>query len=458
MFNFLQKYKNIDMLTGSISDKLIAFSFPLAITSVMQMLFNSADVFTLGHFVSSDAMAGVGNNVPIIGTIMNFIVGLSIGANVVIARYIGQKNLKEANIALHGSLVLALIAGILLFLFGECIASYVVSLLGVPKAVEEISVYYLRVFVIGLPFMSLYNFESALFRSSGNTKEPLIALFWAAIFNFLGNIFVIEVLHMKEGGVAFVTVLANVFACAYLLYKLHKENGILHFDFKNITIPKKSHLRAIVNIGMPAGVQGMVYSISNLVIQSAINSLGTETMAASAAAFTIEINLYCFINAFGLAATTFVSQNYGANNLQRCREITYKATILNLIISGLMAIPVIIYADKILGLFTASTLIVDIAMIRVISICGAQPLTCVMEVLSGAMRGYGYSLPPAIATLICVCGQRLIWVYTVFEKEPTFGTLLATYPISWGITTFVLIVLYIWHRRTLTNKHMLKSK
>lgn len=450
MIKSLSKYRDMDMLHGSLWDKIVVFSLPLAFTTLLQQFFNSADVMVLGHYIGDTAMAAVGNNIPIIGLIVNLFTGLSLGANVVVARYIGMGRPDEANRSVHTALMLAIISGVALTFIGEAGASFMISLLGVPPDVAVPAENYLRIYLLGMPFLGIFNFEAALFRSKGNTAPPLYALFFASILNVVGNIIAVDTFGMKEDGVAVATVLANIFCAGFLFYKLTKENGLLKVSLKLFGLPEKSKSKAIIYIGVPAGVQGMVFSLSNLVIQSAINSLGSEVMAASAIAFTIEAFIYSFVNSFGLAATTCISQNYGALNLKRCKKIFYVTLGIDFLFALAIVIPILIFAGPTISLFTSSQTVVSLAVIRVWFVTSPQPFTVLMEITSSAMRGYGYSLPPAIVTLIGVCGQRLIWVYTIFPTHHDFGTLMATYPISWFITTLMLVWLYVRHQKTLS--------
>ena len=423
------------MLSGSIWDKMILFALPLAFTGVLQQLYNAADVAVLGHFVSDEAMAAVGNNVPIIGLIVSLCMGLALGANVVVAQALGMRDEERASRGVHTAFYVAVVFGVVMAIAGEIGADWIIACLEVPESVQADSELYLRVYLLGMPFIAVYNFLAAVYRSQGDTQTPLWALCFATIFNIAGNLFFVLVCDMGTGGVAFATVLANALAAGILLK------------------PDAVSLRSIIRIGWPAGVQGAVFSFSNLIIQAAINSLGADVMAGSVAAFTIEINVYCFINAFGLAATTFVSQNYGAGNLGRCRRATWVSMGLNFCASVMMIAVVLIFERSILGLFTHSEAVMEIAITRILLVVLAEPISVVMETVSDAMRGYGYSMPPAMVTLFCICSIRIVWVYTVFAADPTFDTLMIVYPISWAVTTLALTWLYFRHQKMLTAKH-----
>ena len=444
--------KDMDLLNGTLWDKIIVFAVPLAFTGVLQQLFNAADVAVLGHFVSSEAMAAVGNNVPIMGLIISLCIGLALGANVVVARFIGMRDEERANKAVHTAFALAVVFGIAVLILAELATDWILGLMEVPESVMEHAETYLRVFLLGMPFISVYNFLGAVYRSKGDTRTPLWALCAATVFNIAGNLFFVLVVDWGVAGVALATALANGLAAVILFVCLIRKPGVLHLDLKKLFAFDKDALRMMVRIGWPAGLQGMVFSLSNLVIQSAINSLGPEVMAGSVAAFTIEINVYCFINAFGLATTTFVSQNYGAGNLERCKRATWVSMGLNFIATFVLIGFVMFFGKELLACFTDVASVIALGWVRILYVVLPEPISVVMETVSAAMRGYGYSLPPAMVTLICVCSIRIVWVYTIFLAEPTYEILMIVYPISWLVTTIVLVWLYFKHQKTLSPR------
>ena len=448
--------KDLDMLNGSLWDKIILFAIPLAFTGVLQQLFNAADVAVLGRYVSSDAMAAVGTDVPVIGTIVSLAMGLALGANVVVARCIGMKNEDLASKAVHTSFALALLFGVSIALIGEVFCSEVMSLLSVPDAVLSHATDYLRVFLLGLPFVTIYNFLAAVYRSKGDTGTPLTALIIASVFNIAGNLFFVLVFGMGAAGVALATVLANGLAAGILFVKQLRMTGVLRLEPRRLLAVDRESLNTMVRIGLPAGIQGMVFSLSNMIIQAAINNLGPEAMAGSVAAFTIEINVYCFINAFGLAATTFVSQNYGAGNLARCRRATWVSMWLNFAATSILILIVIAFANHMLSFFSENETVIALGVVRVWYVVLPELINVVMETVSDAMRGYGYSLPPAMVTLVCICSIRILWVYFIFALAPTFDTLMMVYPISWLVTMSLLVILYFRHQKTLAERHPLR--
>lgn len=435
------KKRQIDMLHGPLWNKLIIFALPLALTGVLQQLFNAADVAVLGQFVGTHAMAAVGNNTPVISLFVTLFLGLSLGANVVIARYLGARCPEQASEAVHTTFMLALLVGILLMILGEATAGIILSHLGVPDVVMPAAELYLRIYMLGLPFISFYNFQSAIFRSRGDTRTPLVALAVASGLNIVLNLLFTGLFSGGVAGVAIATVLSYGVGAAILFVALLHSGDVLELHLHDLCL-KRVYLAPVLRIGLPAGLQGMVFCISNIIIQSAINSLGADAMAASAAAFTIEINVYCIINSFGQAATTFVSQNYGARNIRRCRNVMWWCLGLNAFFMGLMALFIYWKAIPMLGFFSSDPLVIGLGNTRIIYVVYTQFINILIEILSGAMRGYGFSLPPAVLTLIGICGVRIAWVYAVFPSSHTFATLMASYPISWIVTAVLLGLLY----------------
>jgi len=434
----------MDMLHGSFWDKLIIFAIPLALTGVLQQLFNAADVSILGQFVGKNAMAAVGNNIAVIGILVNLFMGLSLGSNVVIARFIGARKPEKVGMAVQTSFALALATGFALLAFGELMAAPMINWLEVPTEVEEMAENYLRVYLLGLPFIGVYNFEAAILRARGDTRTPLVALVVASAVNIALNLLFVS-WGWSVMGVALATVIATGVSAMMLFWSLTHSQDILRLHFAGFSIDGRL-LKEIVAIGLPAGIQGMVFSFSNILIQAAVNSLGPDAMAASAAAFAIEVNVYCVLNAFAQATTTFVSQNYGAGNLSRCFAITKTGLGLDVAFTGIMAALVIGFAPELLALFNADEVVVELGIIRFWYIVAPQFLQVFIDVLSGALRGYGFSLPPALLALLGICGVRITWLYTLFPAHPDYGTLMACYPVSWLITGIFIGLLYRYCR------------
>lgn len=443
--------KDIDMLHGDVIMPMIKFMLPLAFTSVMQQLFNTADVLVLGRFVGTTALAAVGNNSPVIGVLVSLFLGISLGANVIIARYIGAGDFYRITRGVHTAFFIAIVLGIILAIVGELLATDVLLALGVPSEVIPEAELYLRVYLLGIPAMSLYNFLSAIFRSRGDTATPLKALVWASLMNVVLNLVAVTVFSFGVAGVALATAVSNYLGAGILLLALIKTHGALRLVLSKVK-PSAEQAKEILKIGVPAGVQLIVFSLSNIVIQAAINSLGANVMAASAAAFIIEINVYCFVIAFGQAATTFVSQNYGARQFARCREIIRKGLMLGVVVTIAMSAAVCYNAEFIMHFFADDPEIIKLGCVRVLYVVGFYVLYLTTDYLAGAIRGFGFSLGPAILMLLTICGTRVLWIIVMFPLDKTFVNIMYSYPVSWGVTTIFLIFLYRFYRRELWNK------
>ena len=437
----------LDMLHGSLWDKILIFAIPLACTGILQQLFNAADVAVIGRYVGSEAMAAVGSNSAIIGLAINLFVGVSLGANVVIATFIGQRRWEDIHRAVHTALLVAVLSGILVAIIGELVAGPLLRLLGVPDEVMGMAVLYLRVYMAGMPVILLYNFESAIFRSQGDTKTPLICLTISGVLNVGLNLFFVIVCGMTVEGVALATVISNGISAALLFRILLRSESVVRVRFSELRIDPHL-LGSMLRIGLPAGLQGCVFSLSNILIQSAINRLGADIMAGSAAAFNVEILAFFLINSFGQATTTFVGQNHGAMQQQRCVRATRIALAMGICAALLFCACVLPLATQLLSIFNPTPVIVSAGVIRLHFILIPEGVNAVMEVMSGNMRGYGLSLIPALITLAGVCGVRITWVFSVFRMHPTFQTLLSAYPISWILTATSLVIAYfiVQHR------------
>lgn len=443
--------KEMDMLNGSMGDKILKFALPLAATGVLQQLFNAADIAVVGRFVGKNAMAAVGSNSPITALIISLFTGISIGANVVIAKFIGQKRMDGVKRAVHTSLLFAFLSGIVFAVLCEIISRPLLGIMSIPENVFDMALLYFRVYVAGMPVILLYDFSSAIFRSRGNTRTPLICLLVSGIINVILNLFFVLVLKMTVNGVALATVMANLISSALLIWFLMHEDSEVHFSFKALTIDRHT-LKEMIRIGLPAGVQGMVFAVSNMIIQSSINKLGEDIMAASSAAFNIEIFAYYVINAFGQACTTFVGQNYGAGKPERCLKATKLSLLLDLGFTVAMCTLILIFGKYLLLIFNDDPNVISMGVVRLRYILLAEVLNVVIEISSGCMRGYGRSLIPALICTGGICGVRILWVYTVFKAHTDFDVLMITYPVSWAVTGGLMTLAYF-----IMKKHSMKD-
>lgn len=429
----------MDMINGSLGDKIIKYAIPLAVTGVLQQLFNAADLAVVGHFSGKEAMAAVGSNAPVIGLLVNLFVGISLGSNVIIAKSIGQGDNGNISKAVHTSVIVALLGGLFITLSGEFLAPEVIRMLDVPKDVYPLAVKYLQIYLAGMPVILLYNFESAIFRSCGNTQTPLAALVISGILNVALNLFFVLGLGMDVDGVATATVISNLISSALLFGALMRTELAIRIDPKKLRV-HGDVLGQILKIGIPAGIQGMIFSFANIIIQSAVNSLGTTVMAASSAAYNLEIFSYYIMNSFGQACTTFVGQNYGAGKSERCLK-TLKLCLLQSIVStAAVSGLILLFSRPLLGIFNTDPDVIATGRIRLEYIFFAYLFSFVQEGLSGYLRGFGVSFIPAACAVIGICGVRLTWIFTVFRQTPSFTTIMQVYPLSLGITAAVILV------------------
>lgn len=442
------KKQKLDMLNGSIWNKLPVFALPIAATGILEQLFNASDIAIVGNFAQTDktaAVAAVGANSPIIGLILNLFIGIALGANVVIANAIGRDDRQTVQKAVHTSMVVSVIGGVLVAIIGELIAEPLLTVLNVPDDVLELALLYLRIYFLGMPVILLYNFEAAIFRSIGETKMPLIALTLSGILNVLLNLFFVIVLKMSVNGVATATVIANVVSAGILYIKLVKSDKYIKVEFKKLRIDGKVFAK-IMQIGLPAGIQSAVFAVANIVIQGAINSLGTVVIAASSAAFNIEIIAYNVMNSFSQACTTFVGQNFGANKIDRCKKTLFLCLIEDAIASGTAILIVLITGKFLLSIFNNNPEVIEIGYTRLVIIFIAYIFSMLYEVMSGYLRGFGFSLVPAILTTVGVCVLRIIWINTVFPANRTFVTIMTAYPVSLATTALLIFIALIIYR------------
>ena len=436
------------MLNSSLWNKIPQFALPVAATAILEQLFNASDIAVVGNFsgaASTIAVAAVGANSFVISLVVNFFIGIALGANVVIANAIGREDEGDVHRAVHTAVVVSVLGGVLVTIFGELISGVVLRSLNVPEEVLPYALLYLRIYLLGMPVILLYNFEAAIFRSIGDTRVPLQTLAFSGILNVLLNLFFVIVLHMTVNGVATATVISNAISSVLLFVRLRRSDKAIHLDWKELHIDRKI-LKKILQIGFPAGIQSAVFSVSNIVIQSAINSLGTVVMAASSAAFNIEVVAYDVLNSFSQACTAFVGQNYGAGKLDRCRKTLVLCLVEDTIASGLAILLVLCSGRFLLSIFNRDPEVISIGYTRLMMVFTAYFFSMLYEVMSGYLRGFGISLVPALLTMLGVCGVRILWIAAVFPQHRTFQTIMLAYPLSLSATAvLILIALFVYH-------------
>ena len=398
------------MLNGPLWNKIPQFALPVAATAILEQLFNASDIAVVGNFsgaASTIAVAAVGANSFVISLVVNFFIGIALGANVVIANAIGREDTDAVHRAVHTAVVVAVLGGVLVTVLGELAAGPALRALNVPAEVLPYALLYLRIYLLGVPVILLYNFEAAIFRSVGDTRVPLQTLAFSGVLNVLLNLFFVIVLHMTVNGVATATVLSNAISSVLLFVRLRRSDKAIHLEWTALRIDRRS-LQKILQIGVPAGIQSAVFSISNIVIQSAINSLGTVVMAASSAAFNIEVVAYDVLNSFSQACTTFVGQNYGAGKLDRCRKTLVLCLVEDALASGIAILLVLGSGHFLLSLFNRDPEVIALGYTRLMTVFTAYFFSMLYEVMSGYLRGFGISLVPALLTMLGVCGVRIL--------------------------------------------------
>ena len=438
--------KKIDMTHGSLWDKILMIALPLAASGILQQLFNAADVAVVGQFVGKEAMAAVGANAPVVNILITMFTGISLGANVVISRYTGRKDKENAENAAHTAILVAVISGFFILVLGQCIARITLEMMSVPSDCLDMAVLYLRVYLCGMPVIFLYNFEAAIFQSQGDTKTPLMCLIISGIVNVILNLFFVIVIGMTVNGVALATVISNGISSMLLFAFLLKGKTPLTIEKQRFRIHAEL-LKEMLQIGLPAGLQGMVFSISNILIQSAVNSLGTDVVAGSSAAGNLEIIGYFVVNSFSQACTTIIGQNFGANQPERCHKTLMISLVESWIVGGTVSFLIIIFGKQLLRLFNSDPNVIAFGYQRIFWILSFEVINGTIDIISGAMRGYGESLTPALIALVCICGVRIVYIFTYFASHRSFTTLMLAYPISWIITVIVISSAYLIMRK-----------
>lgn len=434
--------RQMDMLHGPLFGKILMFAVPLAASSILQQLFNSADVAVVGRFAGSEALAAVGGNSSVISLLINLFVGLSVGANVVIGNFIGQGKEDKVRQAVHTAIPLALISGVILLFVGLLAARPILLLMNTPENVVGLATLYLRIYFLGMPFVMLYNFGSAILRSVGDTRRPLYCLLISGTVNVVLNLVLVIAFGLGVAGVAIATVIANVISSGLITLFLLREKGAIRLNPRDIAIDRSILLR-IIAIGVPSGIQGMVFSLSNVCIQSAINGFGSDAVAGSAAAVNFEFFTYFVTSAFSQAAVTFTSQNFGARQFDRCKKIFRICLIAGVAITGAMALMFVGGRDFFVRIYTTDEGVIPYAMTRMTHVEIFAFLPVLYEVAGGALRGMGRSMLPALLTVFGSCVLRIIWVYTVFQRYDSFSMLMNVYPVTWLVTSVLVVGAYL---------------
>ena len=445
MMSSKTKQYEMDMCSGPILRKMLMFALPLMLSSILQLLFNAADIVVVGKFAGDNSLAAVGSNTALINLLTNLFIGLSIGANVVAARHYGAKAWDDLRRTVHTAMLLSMLSGALLLVLGVIGAEQMLIWMQTPEEVLPLATVYLRIYFLGMISTMVYNFGSALLRAVGDTKRPLYFLLCAGVINVILNLLFVIGFQMDVMGVAIATVISETVSALLVLRCLVKEKGGIHLELRAMRIDRKKMLQ-ILRIGLPAGFQGVVFALSNVVIQSSVNIFGNIVVAGNSAAANLEGFVYMAMNAFYQTTLSFVSQNYGAGKQKRINRIVLLGEACVIVTGTLLGNMVVFFGNDLLQIYSNNPEVIAAGMVRLHYISMIYALCGIMDVMVGALRGIGYSIMPMIVSIVGVCELRLIWLATVFQI-PEFHkieTVYLSYPVTWILTSLVYIVFFVW--------------
>ena len=450
------KQYEIDMCSGAILPKLLQFALPLMCSSILQLLFNAADIIVVGRWAGDNSLAAVGSNTSVINLLVNLFIGLSVGANILAARCYGADDKEGLRQTVHTAMLLSFISGLFLAVVGACGARTILIWMQSPPEVRGLATVYLRIYFLGMPATMVYNFGAALLRAVGDTRRPLYYLFSAGVINVILNLFFVIVCHLDVAGVAIATVISQCVSAALVVQCIIREPGAVHLEPRQLRI-WKVRLKQILQVGLPAGFQGVLFALSNVVIQSSINSFGSMVVAGNSASSNLEGFVYTAMNAFAQAAVTFTSQNIGArkyHNLDRViRNCLLCAVVTGLVLGGGAALA----GHQLLRFYSSDAAVIATGAERLRLICGFYLLCGIMDVLASSLRGLGYSVLPMVVSLVGVCALRLVWIATIFQLNRTPFMLYISYPISWALTALVHLGCLLVVRRHLRQKQLAQA-
>lgn len=440
---------NIDMCSGSLAGKLLMFSLPLMLSSMLQLLFNAADIVVVGRFVGKEALAAVGSNTALINLLINLFAGLSIGANVVIARDLGAgRKQEDVSRDIHTTIMLALCSGVVMMVFGVVMAHQLLIWMSSPVDVIDLATVYMRIYSLGMPANMLYNFGAAVLRAQGDTQRPLYFLTAAGIINVVLNLVLVIVCGMGVAGVGIATITAQYVSAGCVLGCLMREKGALHLELKKLKM-EWTVVKRIMEVGLPAGFQGILFALSNVVIQSSLNAFNDPVLVAgSAASANVESFVYMGMNTFHQAAITFVGQNYGAGQCKRVDRIALECMGFSALTGIILGNVSYYFGETLLSIYApGEPAVVAEGMIRMLYICVPYFICGLMDTMVGVLRGIGYSVFPMMASLVGVCGLRLVWVAWIFPLHQVPASLYFSYPVTWIVTGLFHTIFFLLIRK-----------
>lgn len=448
-----EKKKNrfeIDMCNGSIMNKLISFSIPLMISGILQLAFNAVDIVVVGRFSGSESLAAVGSTTALINVFTNLFIGISLGANVLAARFYAAGREKEMSETVHTAITFAIISGVVMALVGLFFSRGALELMGTPDNVINLSTLYMKIYFLGMPFFMLYNYGAAILRAVGDTKRPLLFLIVAGVINACLNLLLVIAFHLGVAGVAIATVTAQFVSCVLVLRCLYKSDSSYQLRFSKLMI-KKVYLGQIFQVGIPAGIQSTVINFSNVLLQSSVNSFGSVAMAGYTAANNIFGFLYASINAVTQACMSFTSQNYGAGKWKRMDKVLRNCILLSVVVSLILGGGSYLFGPELLKIYTSDPKVIQCGMEILLYTTVTYFMCGLMDLFPGALRGMGYSAIPMLLSIIGTVGTRIVWIFMIFPRHRSLDVLFISYPASWLITIILQVICYFFVRKRIHN-------
>lgn len=440
------------MCNGTIMDKLISFSIPLMLSGILQLMFNAVDIVVVGRFSGSQALAAVGSTTALINVFTNLFIGISLGANVLAARYYAAGKAKEMSETVHTAIALALVSGVVMAVIGVVFARGALAIMGTPEDVIGKSTLYMRIYFCGMPFFMMYNYGAAILRAVGDTKRPLIFLIVSGVINAVLNLFLVIGFHLDVAGVGIATVISQLVSCILVLLCLHHTESSYQLHLAKLRI-RSVYLKQIFEVGVPAGIQSTVINISNAMLQSSVNSFGSIAMAGYTASNNIFGFLYVSVNSFTQACMSFTSQNYGVKKLKRMDRVLIDCMILSVVVTLILGSSVYIFGPELLHIYSNQADVIKYGM-EIFSYTTVTYFLCgLMDLFPGALRGMGYSTVPMILSIIGTVGVRIIWIYGLFPSHRSLTFLFLSYPVSW-IATIIMQVICFWFVRKKIHRTM----
>lgn len=450
--NNVKKNKfEIDMCNGSIMDKLISFSLPLMVSGILQLAFNAVDIIVVGRFSGSQALAAVGSTTALINVFANLFIGISLGANVLAARFYAAGKDREMSETVHTSITLALISGIMMAVIGVLLAKWALEIMGTPDDVIGQSALYMRIYFMGMPFFMLYNYGAAILRAIGDTKRPLIFLIISGIANVALNMILVILFHMGVAGVAIGTIISQLISCVLVLTCLYRSEGSYQLRFSKLKI-NGAYMEQIFQVGVPAGIQSTVINLSNALLQSSVNSFGSIAMAGYTAANNMLGFLYMSVNSITQACMSFTSQNYGVGKLKRMDKVLRDCVVLSISIAAVLGGLAYCFGPQILTVYTSDPKVINCGM-EILAYTSITYFLCgIMDLFPGALRGMGYSAVPMVLSVIGTVGTRIVWVFGIFPNHRSLSVLFVSYPVSWILTIVLQVVCFYFVRKRVHQK------